>query len=554
MVYLLARRTTRLTVARLTVARLAVTVVALVLAGALSTPPASAARPIGHPDGTISAKFRQANPTPPKPEHRLWYAAHSWWGILPSSRGTGYTIWQLGTSGAWSDTGVVVDQRSDAGAEAFYNGRHLFVGTHQFTASYATAGRATSSLLRFTFRDGVWALDHGFPVALTNTSMPALSIAQDSTGRIVAAYVSSAHPWYVVTDNDADSDEYPVVFSPPIRITWEGTTPDPDAAATLTGDDIAAVTAGNGFTTVVWSNQAHDPMHNGFYAVRHRDGTTFRTANWSATAVTPGGTNSADNHIALTSVPGDTRGRVFAVLKTSKNDPVRKIRSNPQLLFGVFTPTSPDDMLQGTWKTIRLTSVAQGGTRPAMVIDRSLARARVFYAAPYDARTITAKHNQGVIFEKQVDYETLATTAGRGAVVQRDPTRDLLDDPTTTAQNTDAASGTVVLSYARTTASAPGRFWHSGVPNFADSPRATTTETVTDTATETATETALAYPGLPKSPATSVPTFGSRAKDLASKLGNVVIDSPGRYIALGLVLLLLVQVIVSSRRAAQPPS
>lgn len=532
MVHLLDRRMTWL----------AVVGTALTVVGALGSASARAVAAIGHPDQPLGAAFGQVEPAPPKPEHRLWHAANSWWGVLPASRSTGYTIWQLAKSGAWSDTGVVVDERSDSGADTLYNGKHLFVATHQFAASYTTASKATSSLLRFSLAGGTWTLDQGFPIPLTNTSMPALSIGQDRTGRIVAAYVSSAHPWYVVTNNDANSDEFPVTFSQPIKLTWTGNTPDPDAATTLTGDDIAAVTSGNGFTTVVWSNQAHDPEHNGFYAARHRDGTAFRAANWSATAVTPPGANSADNHIALTTIPGDARARVFAVLKTSKNDPTRKIASDPQLLFAVFTPSDPDDMLLGQWKKIRLTSVGQGGTRPAMVIDRSLARARIFYAAPWDAGTITEKHNQGVIFEKQVDYEKLTTPSGRGVVVQRDPRRDLLDDPTTTAQVTDADSGTVVVSYLRTTASGPGRFWHSGVPGFGAAPQTSGTET------------ALAYPREPPVAATPIPTFGSRAKELALRIRDLASESPGRYVVLGvlgLALMLLVMEISRRRRKAR---
>jgi hypothetical protein len=534
MVYLLGRRMTRLTLVGMV----------LVLGGVLGTPPASAAVTIGHPDMNLGTGFGQPDPTPPKPEHRLWYAANSWWGVLPSGTSPGFTIWQLERSGTWSDTGVMVDARSDAGADALYNGRHLFVATHQHTPSYTTASRASAFLLRYSFNGRAWVLDKGFPVTVADTSMPAISISQDSTGRILAAYVSSARPWYVVTDNDADSEEYPTSFGVPIRLTWSGGAPDPDVASDLTGDDLAAVHSGNGFTTVVWSNQSRDARHNGFYAARHRDGTPFRTANWSAMSVTVPGVNSADNHICLTAIPGDTRGRIFAVLKTSKNDSTRKIPSDPQLLFAVFTPTDPEDLLSGIWRTIKLTTVDQGGTRPALVIDRSLNRARVFYAAPFDAGTITAKHNQGAIFEKQVDYENLVAQSGRGTVVQRDPGRDMLDDPTTTAQNTDAASGTVVESYARRSpAGVPGKFWHSGTPGgtifgAAASPT-------------TAGEPGLAYPAAPDVGSARVPTFSSRSKELVSRAWDVTAGAPGRYVVLGVIaLILLVPVIATSRRQA----
>jgi hypothetical protein len=526
--------------------RLALTgaVLVLVLVGALGAPPASAGTAIGRPDMSPDARVGQSDPAPPKPEHRLWYAANFWWGILPSSTRTGYTIWQLLRSGSWSDTGVVVDARSNAGADALYNGRHLFIATHQFTPSYTTAVRAGAFLLRYSFDGRSWALDKGFPVTVANTSMPAISIGQDSTGRVLAAYVTSARLWYVVTGNGADSDAGPTCFSEPIRLTWRGTAPDPSTASDLTGDDLAAVHSGNGFTTVVWSNQSRNARHNGFLAARHRDATSFRTANWSATAVTAPGADSADNHIALAAIPGDSRGRVFAVLKTSKNDPARKISSDPQLLFAVFTPTSPEDMLTGTWRTIPLTTVGQGGTRPTMVIDRSLNKARVFYAAPYDVGTITALHNHGAIFEKQVDYDHLLAPPGRGTVVQRDPGRDLLDDPTTTAQATDAASGTVVESYARgSRAGAPGRYWHSGAPGAAVFGAAASPTT--------AAETVVAFPTAPSVSFAEVPTVGSRAKDLASRTWDVAAGSPGRYVALGVFApLVLGPVITTSRRRA----
>lgn len=194
----------------------------------------------------------------------------------------------------------MVRHRSDRGLAARRRGGrplqrpHLFVATHQHTPSYTMASRASAFLLRYSFNGRTWALDKGFPVAVTNTSMPAISIGQDSTGRILAAYVSSARPWYVVTNNDADSDfdEYPTSFGAPIRLTWSASTPDPVVASDLTGDDLAAVHSGNGFTTVVWSNQSRDTRHNGFYAARHRDATPFRAANWSAMSVTVPGVNS----------------------------------------------------------------------------------------------------------------------------------------------------------------------------------------------------------------------------------------------------------------------
>lgn len=527
------------------------TVVALGLTNGPGSRPALAAGTVGQAGAAITATFGQPDPTPPKPEHRLWYAANVWWGIQPSSTHTGYTIWKLEPSGTWTDTGVVIDRRSDSGADALFNGKHLFVATHQFAPTYASSSRAPATLLRFTYVNGAWKPDKGFPVPLTDISMPALSIGQDSTGRIVAAYVSSAHPWYLVTEIDADSTIFPVKFGNPVRLAWTGTGPDPDAASTLTGDDIAAVNSSNGFTTIVWSNQSHDPAHNGFYAARHRDATPFRTATWTAFSVTTPGENSADNHIALASITGDTKGRVFGVLKTSKNDAARKTPSDPQLLFTVFTPTDQADKLAGTWRSIRLTSVGQGGTRPAVVIDRSLNRARVFYAAPYNAGTITAVHNQGVIFEKQVDFERVATSTGRGTVIQRDPAHDLLDDPTTTAQNTDAASGTVVASYLPGAGSdlpgagsGPGRLWHSGAPGAA------TFGTI-----PTATTTTLAFPVRPPAGATVPPTFGSRAKDLASTMWGLVwgtvSGTPGRYIALGVATLsLVIPTITSARRRA----
>lgn len=500
---------------------------------------ARAADVIGHRGAAVtSATFGQPNPTPPKSEHRLWYAKNSWWAIQPSNQGTGYTIWKLQPSGAWVDTGIIVDRRSDSGADTLWNGKHLFVATHQYTRSYTEAIKATASLLRFSFDGRTWVLDRGFPVQITEISMPVLSISQDDLGRILAAYVSEGHLWYVVTDAAADS-AFRVKFGSPTRLAWNGTNPNPKTAATVTGDDIAVVNSGNGFTTIMWSNQSKDPRVNGFYAARHRDNTPFRTTNWAASAVTPPGDHSSDNHIGITAIPGDSQDRVFGVLKTSQNDLVPKIGSHPQMLFVSFTP-NPANKLLGTWKTLRLTTVDQGGTRPVVVIDKSLGRARVFYAAPYNAAAITSTHNQGVIFEKQIDYQRMATASGRGTVIQRDPNLDWLSDPTTTRQNTDAISGTVVRSYLPATGAGAGRFWHSGTPDFTASPRSTPTRT------------GPALPTLvPTGPTAPVPTIGSRARDFAMTFWRLNSGVPGRFVsggALGFFLLTTLVILARHRR------
>lgn len=535
MVHLMARR----------VARIAVVATAFAMVCALATPPAQAAT-VGRPDHTLSPKYGQADPTPPKPEHRLWYAANYWWGLLPASKSTGYTIWQLNKSGVWADTGIVIDQRSNSGADAFYNGKHLFIATHQYTPSYTNATGAPARLLRYSLTGGTWVLDRGFPVQMMNTSVMAMTIGQDGTGRIVAAYVASAHPWYVVTDGAADVDDFPVSFGQPQKLAWSNPDLDAALAGDLIGEDIAVVSSSNGFTTIVWSNQSRNAAHNGFYAARHRDGASFRPETWTAMAVTPPGADSADNHIALTSIPGDAKGRVFAVLKTSKNDPVNRKASDPQLLFSVFTPTNPEDMITGTWKTVTLTTVSQGGTRPVILIDRTLNKARVYFASPFDTATITAGHNQGTIFEKDVDYDRLIAPGGRGTVVQRDG-RDLLDDPTSTQQNVDGPSGSVLVSYARRTlAGVPGRFWHSGTPGAATFGAAAALPT---TAPEE-TDPALALPTM-TGPTKPVPTLGSRTKDALGKLWGLATGTPGRYVSLAVVLLLvLVPTITSLRRRA----
>jgi hypothetical protein len=526
--------------ARLPVGRAAAWIVAaataLAVLSSIDAASAAAAGTIGHEGVAVnSATFGQPDPTPPKAEHRLWYAGNTWWGVQPSSRGAGYTIWRLQPSNAWADTGVVIDRRSRSGADALWSGKHLFVATHQYTPSYTKAIKAAASLLRFSFNGKTWVLDQGFPVQIAETSMSVLSIGQDSLGRILAAYVRNGHPWYTVTDAAVDST-FRVRFGPATKLTWKGTNPDPNTAATVTGDDIAAVNSSNGYTTIVWSNQSKNPRVNGFYAARHRDATAFGVANWAAFAVTPPGDHSADNHIGITAIPGDSRGRVFGVVKTSRNDLVPKIRSDPLLLFVTFTP-DPANKLVGTWKTLRLTSVSQGGTRPVVVMDKSLGRARVFYAAPYSAAAITETHNQGVIFEKQIDYQRMATATGRGIVVQRDHTLDWLDDPTTTGQNTDVASGTVVRSYLHATGAGAGRFWHSGTPNFAAKPQTTPTRT------------GLALPTLrPTGSTAPIPTVSSRAQNFASTFWALISGVPGRYISGGTLGFFLLTILVLSAR------
>ena len=475
-----ARRRRRITRSGL----VAAACVSMVVAGLGAAPAALAVSNTGTPGPVAPSSFAGGTNglTGSKPEHKIWSAGGSVWASMATASGLGFHIFKL-VNGSWKDTNVALDDRNFSSADTLWNGTHLFVASHMVSARSTAVGgdplNSNARLYRFTFNGTNWSNDTpGGPYLAIPTGvakMESLSIAQDTKGRLFLAYTRNAQPWLTVSKDGHPGDSTSLQFATPFRINWAPTA-DPKPQAQLTGDDDVAITSANGYTTMLWGNQSAGS--DGFYSARRLDTTVYGAGNWTMLpAIT--GVASADNHINMNALPGDSSKRVYAVVKTSRNDPAATgapaVGTDPLIQLLVYSPGA------NAWTATTVTTVAEGGTRGILELDPNAGQVRVFYARPKGGPTANLNNVKGSIYEKDFSLTSPTYIAGAGTLVLQDAASDTLDDPTTSRQPIYSTTGAAVMAYSTSTRT----YWYQAsiapIASFTQAVTSSTVASFTDT-------------------------------------------------------------------------
>ena len=131
-------------------------------------------------------------PTESKPESKLWFNDGVWWGCLWSVSAHAFRIHRLDqATHVWTDTGVLIDARSNSKGDVLWDGSKLYIGSHRFSSDGGTSGNPIL-LLRYSYdaSTDLYTLDPGFPVTIGTFSTESLVIDKDSTGTVWAKGVS----------------------------------------------------------------------------------------------------------------------------------------------------------------------------------------------------------------------------------------------------------------------------------------------------------------------------------------------------------------------------
>jgi len=378
-------------------------------------------------------------PTGSKPESKLWWNDGSWWASMWSSAG-GFHIFKLsGDHQTWVDTGVQLDDRGGTRADVLWDGAHLYVASHVFSA----CGCSTSApghparLYRYSY-DGAlktYSLDSGFPVTINDTSTETLVIDKDSTGSIWATW---AQDNVVQVAHTLGGDQS---WGAPYALPVTG-------AATLNGDDISSVVAfGGSKIGIMWSNQTDSAM---YFSV-HVDGTA--DSAWSVSRNAVPGPNYADDHISLRSLQADGSGRIFAAVKTSLDSIPNPNPNAPLIMLLVRDPGT------GDWSNNVFGRVGDNHTRSIVMIDEQNNVIHMFATSPVTG---------GGIYEKTSPLNAISFASGLGTRVLFDPNSLDMNNVTSTKQNVNSTTGLVILASNDTTqptTSYPsptgGYYWHA---------------------------------------------------------------------------------------------
>lgn len=386
-------------------------------------PSAAALAPLRDPvvvvvDGKFDDRaVRQVRaPTGLKNQSKLWFADGSWWGVLlePTSREARIQRLDWATQ-RWYDTGVVVDERPFARADALFDGTNLYVASAG-TRAYVTHAVRVS---RFSY-DPVadrWSLDPDFPVRINETGVESVIIERSSNGTLWVSYVAAGR--LQVARSLGDDHRWGAPFTP--RVTGTSVATDQVGMAAF-GDRIG----------LLWSNQNDESI----YFTSHRNGDP--DSSWAEATTVVSGLRSADNHVNVKALPD---GRLFAAVKTSLDTVPNNQPGWDQVLLLAREPG-------GRWISRQFGQIRDKHTRPIVLLDTADDEVLVLATAPAPG---------GAIYMKRAPFDDLRVPVGVGTPVVQTTPDARINDATSTKQPLDATTGFVVLASDDST----GRYVHA---------------------------------------------------------------------------------------------
>jgi hypothetical protein len=385
------------------------------------------ARVVGQQGGAYLGSPRP--PTEDKAQSKLWFQDGRWWALMFSDVTRKTQIFRLDTDRqVWEDTGVVVDNRSNARGDALWDGQKLYVATstaysskwqHPPTDNAVQSGSAL--LLRFSYLplEKSYRLDPGFPTLVRAGSSESINLGKDSTGQLWVTYTRLGKVFVNRTTGADDSWGEPFVL--------------PSPAATVDTDDTSAlVTFGGRQVGVLWSNQ----KERAFYFAVHDD--TAADDAWRievAYGQHVGGCarGCANDHISLKALPD---GRLFAAVKTANR-----------------LPNQPFIVLlhrdRRGWASHVAGTVNETHTRPLVMLDDQKSLLHLFTVVP---------EKGGAVYYKTTDLDRITFKPGLG-----DPFISgggAINNPTSTKQAVDSTTGLVVLASDTSTR----HYWYNALP------------------------------------------------------------------------------------------
>ena len=388
-------------------------------------------RDLSYPEGTGS----NSQPTGEKPESKLWFNDGVWWGILWSTPGNAYRIhWLDRTTQDWLDTGTVVDARSKSRVDVGWDGTHLYVASHIYAGTGAPVTKASDrgKLYRFSYDAGTktYTLNAGFPVDVTGGKSETLVLAKDTTGQLWVTYVESNR---VMVNHSLGGDDR----------NWATPFVLPGANAdTLDKDDIASIIAYDGHVGIMWSRQTTDMEGEVIDATMnfavHDDGAA--PSCWTSDAIY---TSSGDDHINLKAFDGF----LYAAIKTDGNAKVIGLLACPTAPSGGrnkadwthYPVYKTKDNDGESSQAERLALSQPNPSRPIVLIDAENRDLYVF--------AMVEQFEHQAIHYKKTKLDAISFVPNDpGAPFIRSATDLHINDPTSTKQNLNSATGLVVLA------------------------------------------------------------------------------------------------------------
>ncbi len=384
----------------------------------------AAADDVGFEGPSYAGTYKAA--TSDKAESKLWYAHKSWWAVMWDTGSGDWHIFRLNRpTNTWVDTKVMVDKRYNTLADVDYDATtaKLYVGSHVVTMGIAQRGNP-ARLMRYTYSNGTWKLDTGFPAQIMDYSGESMAIDSDTVGNVWAT-------WTQVAPGRTNGAVY-VARGAKGGASWGKPflVPAAEPGANLPRpDDISTVVSFGKKIGVLWGNQTT----SAFYWSVHSDGASDKS--WSK-GVAFKSKAIADDHLNIKSLQSDASGRVYLIAKTDFND-VSTDKTLPQVILGIYRPGHK-------WTKTTVWTIGDCVTRPLVLLNTSVHRVYAMATAPESGCRYSGQH--GVIVKKTASWASPVFSSGRGTIIMKDADSPELSNVTASKQAISTASGLVLLA------------------------------------------------------------------------------------------------------------
>jgi hypothetical protein len=390
-------------------------------------PPALAAN-VGYQDFSYGTAVTE--PTSDKPQSKLWYADDIWWGALWNPTARRYEIYRLDQStNTWITTGVNIDSRGNTKPDMLWDGTRLYA----VTVPNDLGGTDQRALLRRYSYDKTtktYTRDANFPVQVANGPMETIVLDKDTTGRLWVTFTQGSQVYVNHSLSSGDAS-----WGTPFVLPVSGTTVSPDDISALVPFDTRTSAPKMG---VMWSNQADNAM----YFSTHTDGDANNV--WSPTRTALGEPRYADDHINLKALEADASGRVFAAIKTSRNDGTTPNPDDPLIEMLVL---GQDDV----WRSHVVSQVRENQTKPMVMVDQVNRNLYVFATGLGDT-----------IYYKRTSLDNISFPSGHGTPFMHSDTSGI-NNVTSTKQNITTSNGLATAGWLALAADSNRAYWHNSL-------------------------------------------------------------------------------------------
>jgi hypothetical protein len=384
-------------------------------------------------------------PTAEKPESKLWWNDGFWWAVMYNTDFEEYRIYRLnwGTQ-TWEDTGVSVDEREEARADALWDqaNQKLYILSHFKTDNPAPTNNALNRarLYRFSYDEALDSyvrdnLGGSEPYVNVNGDKTETAVVdKDSLGRLWVTYISrpnSGTEDYQVYVNSSTAPGLAgdAVWDTPFSLG------DVISNAHVAVTDIASLIAFGDNIGVMWSRQISGTLPISYtlnFAV-HPNASAMN-AGWVHTQITLPVGLGADDHINLKSLQVNSAGQVFAAIKL---EPDGAPGTAP--MVGMVTRDTDGSFDFHTYST-----VDDNDTRPILLLDDVADQVYFF---------VTGKPGGSMICFKTLEITSPLSDMGDfpegdcGDAFIEDSVVDGIDNATSTKQKVNEdTTGVVVLA------------------------------------------------------------------------------------------------------------